>query len=201
MEDREVASLAKGYAFGGSAQIIAVAVALAEHGGNVNPNAVNRNNDGSTDTGVWQINSVHRRAHPTWTETWLKDPKNNASAMSVVSKLGADWSPWRTYETGAYKAYLQRATSAHFAVTDSIPDIPGVGSIPNPLEAAQDAATAIGNVGQTLAGFFEWITDPNTWRRIALVVLGGAVAVVGVGVLARGTEVGQAVEDAARKVA
>lgn len=196
MDDNEVAKYAGLYAM--ADPVTAVAVAIAEHGGGtVSETAVNRNTNGSTDTGLWQINSVHQRTHPTWSTAWLKDPKNNAEAMAVVSKGGADWTPWSTYKDGKYRAYLERAETARGNVSGS----GGLGSIPNPLEVVDDVAGAVGNLAQSLGSFFTFLTDPNTWRRVALVVLGGAVVVVGVGVLARGTEVGQTVEGIAKKVA
>jgi hypothetical protein len=49
-----------------------------------------------------------------------------------------------------------------------------------------------------VAGFVSWITDPVTWRRMALVVIGGGIAVVGVAAVARGTEAGRQVESAVK---
>src|SRR5262245_35746091 len=198
MDDEEVSKYAGIYAFGGD-PVTAVAVAIAEHGGGqVNPGAVNRNSDGSTDVGIWQINSVHKRSHPAWSESWLKDPKNNAEAMSIVSSGGTNWQPWTTYRNGAYKAYLDRAQKARDATSGS----GGLGSIPNPLDVVDDVAGAVTGLANSVGSFFTFLTDPNTWRRIALVVLGGAVAVVGVAVLAGSNEeVRETVTGVAKKVA
>lgn len=192
METTEVAKYAGLYAM--ADPTTAVAVALAEHHGKIVETAVNRNSNGTIDTGIWQINSVHERAHPTWTSEWLKDPKNNAEAMAVVSKGGADWSPWSTYKDGSYKQYMTEAAAAR----DDVSGTGGLGSIPNPLDVVDDVAGALTKIGSALGTFIGFLTDPNTWRRIALIGLGGAVVVVGLAVVAHGTEAGQTAEDVAK---
>jgi hypothetical protein len=67
---------------------MAAAIAMAESGGN--PNAVNgSNSNGSTDRGLWQINSIHG------SQSTL-DPLANARAAVGISKGGTDWRPWCT---------------------------------------------------------------------------------------------------------
>jgi Lysozyme like domain len=187
MDDEEVSKYAGLYAM--ADPTTAVAVAIAEHGGGtVNPSAVSA----TGDVGIWQIN---QRAHPKWSAEELKDPKTNAEAMSEVSSNGTNWQPWTTYRNGAYRAYLDRAKKARDATSGS----GGLGSIPNPLDAVDDVAGAVVNLGETIAGFFEFITDPNTWKRIALVIAGGGIVLVGVAIVARGTEVGETVEAVATR--
>lgn len=187
MDDEEVSKYAGLYAM--VDPTTAVAVAIAEHGGGtVNPSAISA----TGDVGIWQIN---QRAHPQWSVEQLKDPKTNAEAMSAVSSNGANWQPWTTYRNGAYKAYLERAKAAREATSGS----GGLDSIPNPLDAVDDVAGAVVNLAETIAGFFGWITDPNTWRRIALVIAGGGIVLVGVAIVARGTEVGETVEAVATR--
>ncbi len=77
---------------------MAAAIALAESGGKAN--ATNHNTNGSTDRGLWQINSVHG-AQSTY------NVKLNTRAAISISGNGKDWSPWTTFQTGAYKKYLQ----------------------------------------------------------------------------------------------
>lgn len=70
----------------------AVAVALAESGGN--PGAQNTNSNGTVDRGLWQINSSHG-ADSTF------DPQANARAAIRLSNNGKDWSAWCTsYDDG-----------------------------------------------------------------------------------------------------
>ena len=80
----EVASLADGAGFPGAELHTAVAVAYAESLGD--PKAVNKNRNGSKDSGLWQINSVHGYSD-------LKKPHVNAqAAFEVWSHSG--WTAW-----------------------------------------------------------------------------------------------------------
>lgn len=80
----EVAALAYSAGFSRSELHTAVAVAYAESGGD--PSAVNRNRNGSVDSGLWQINSVHGFSG-------LKDSRANAHAAFHVWELQG-WSAW-----------------------------------------------------------------------------------------------------------
>lgn len=180
--------------------VTATAVALAEHRGNVDTAAVSA----TGDVGIWQINV---RSHPQWTAAQLKDPQTNATAMREISNNGKSFAAWTgTYVRGLHLAYMSQARSAVDSVSGSVSDLPlseRLGDVAgaNPLEVAEDVAGSIGRLAETLGGFLEWVTDPDTWRRIALVVAGGGVVLVGVTVLARGTELGETVEDVATNVA
>jgi hypothetical protein len=77
---------------------IAAAIALAESGGVVK--ATNHNSNGSTDRGLWQINSIHG-SQSTF------DPMANARAAVAISSNGSNWNPWVTYKTGAYRKFLK----------------------------------------------------------------------------------------------
>lgn len=81
---------------------MAVAIAGAESG--YNPTATNHNTNGSTDYGLWQINSVH--ANLLGGHDW-RDPAQNAwMAYQVWQAAGGSWTPWSTYNSGAYKKWL-----------------------------------------------------------------------------------------------
>jgi Lysozyme like domain len=80
---------------------LAAAVAMAESGGN--PFAVG---DGATSFGLWQI---HAPAHPEFAASQLLTAAYNAHAALLISKSGTDWSPWTTFRTGAYKAFMRTA--------------------------------------------------------------------------------------------
>lgn len=71
----------------------AASIAMAESGGD--RNAVNHNTNGTVDRGYWQINSIHG-AQSTFS------PRANARAAIAISGDGSNWSPWVTYQTGAY---------------------------------------------------------------------------------------------------
>ena len=80
----EVAALADGASFPRDELHTAVAVAYAESDGD--PRAVNRNRNGSKDSGLWQINSVHGFSN-------LKDPEVNARAAYEVWRIQG-WTAW-----------------------------------------------------------------------------------------------------------
>lgn len=54
------------------------------------------NTNGTTDRGYWQINSVHGSLS-------TFDAYGNARSAVLISSDGTDWSPWVTYQTGAYR--------------------------------------------------------------------------------------------------
>ena len=95
----------QGYAaaagFSGAVLATAVAIALAESSGN--PAAVNPNDPGGS-YGLWQINMA---AHPEFAGLNLADPQTNANcAFQVYLEAGGSFTPWSTYSSGAYTAYL-----------------------------------------------------------------------------------------------
>lgn len=83
---------------------IAVAIAMAESSGN--PNAVDKDSNGTVDEGLWQINSSHGFTGNEF------NPTTNAQSMAIVSNGGTNWTPWVTYNTGAYQQYLPEAEQA-----------------------------------------------------------------------------------------
>jgi soluble lytic murein transglycosylase-like protein len=83
---------------------LATAVAVAESGGNAL--AVG---DFGRSFGLWQI---HTPAHPQFSAQSLFDPDYNARAALSISKNGADWKPWTTFRTGAYKQFLPKGRAA-----------------------------------------------------------------------------------------
>jgi hypothetical protein len=76
------------------AAFTAAEIAMAESGGQ--QYATNLNGGASIDRGYWQINSVHGSLS-------TYDPAGNARAAVQISSNGTDWSPWVTYQTGAYQ--------------------------------------------------------------------------------------------------
>ena len=71
----------------------AASIAMAESGGNAD--ATSANSNGTTDRGYWQINSTHG-ALSTY------DPQANAQAAVQISGNGQNFTPWTTYDSGAY---------------------------------------------------------------------------------------------------
>ena len=94
--------------FKGAALVTAVAVALAESGGNAG--AINRaNRNGSIDYGAWQINSVHI---PPYDAKLLLDLYYNAKAAWAISKQGTDWSPWTTFRARKHEPHIATARAS-----------------------------------------------------------------------------------------
>jgi hypothetical protein len=80
---------------GGSprAAFLAAEIAMAESSGRQYASLYNTN--GTTDRGYWQINSVHGSLS-------TFDAHANARSAVLISGNGTNWSPWTTYQTGAY---------------------------------------------------------------------------------------------------
>ncbi len=73
---------------------VAAEIARAESGGR--QYATDADGNGTVDRGYWQVNSIHG-ALSTY------DPAGNARAAVELSGDGTNWSPWVTYQTGAYQ--------------------------------------------------------------------------------------------------
>lgn len=97
----DISSYAQNAGFSGDDLNTAVAIALAESSGN--PQAVGDLTLG-VSVGLWQINL---KAHPEYTQDELYDPQKNANAaFAVYSAAKSQFTPWTTFKTGAYEAYL-----------------------------------------------------------------------------------------------
>lgn len=165
----------------GSAHL-AAAIALAESGGD--SNATNHNTDGSTDRGLWQINTVHG------SQSTYSIPGNVRAAISISSN-GHDWSPWTTYKTGAYQQFMSGATGATSLPagmhnTGILELVPGFGG-PSAKAFEKDLKSAIPGAGTLLEGanslnpfsslttFFgdlQKVFEPAFWIRVGKVLLG-----------------------------
>ncbi len=102
---RQVATVAFKAGFRGQALVTAVAVAHAESGWNAG--VTNLNSNGSTDYGLFEINSVHADllARGPWA-----DPQRNADdAFQIWSDAGQSFSPWVTFWDGSYQKFLSVA--------------------------------------------------------------------------------------------
>ncbi len=107
----QIAMVAQKAGFTGSNLVIAVAVALAESGGNANAQgdvAI------GGSFGLWQ---VYCRAHPDLipptdpgSVAWY-DPYQNARWAYEISG-GSNWHPWSTYIHGTYQAFMDKARAA-----------------------------------------------------------------------------------------
>jgi Lysozyme like domain len=108
--------LAIGAGFSPSEAITATAISIAEDGSGDPAILSGRNQNGTFDLGLWQINSSHWGDYGG--QAALTNPVTNAiAAHTIYSRAG--WCSWSTYErscgigyTGAYAAFLGRARAA-----------------------------------------------------------------------------------------
>jgi hypothetical protein len=128
--------------FSGQGLRLAVAVGLAESGGD--PTARNHNPPtpgcptGSTDQGAWQLNNCY---HPEVADGCADDLACAARATYRISAAGSDWGAWTTYTSGAYQAQFAAADQA-LAILAAPSGVPSGYGTPGPcgLSPATDYA-------------------------------------------------------------
>ena len=181
----QIAGYAEAAGFSGAQVPIAVAVALAESGGD--PTAENHDSNGTTDYGLWQINSVHG-----YDPNQLLDPAFNAKAAYEVSGGGTHWTPWVTYNSGAYKQYLGQATGATPVPTSGAQPVSVWGDL-NPKNwlgdlghVMKDAVpgsivTAFSDIGKLFAN----LISPHFWLRVGEMALGAFIVIIALSLIFR----------------
>lgn len=106
----EIAQLAFNAGFRGDSLAIAVAVSLAESGGN--PSAFGdvglQDSTWGPSVGLWQIRSINKQRGTGQgrDQNTNTDAQTNATNAFAISGAGANFGPWSTYKNGAYKKYL-----------------------------------------------------------------------------------------------
>lgn len=112
LDANAIAQYAAAAGFSGSDLVTAVAVALAESGGNTqayNPETAAGTPQGQGSFGLWQ---VYLKAHPEFQGWNLFDPTQNATAAFRVYSAGSSFRPWSTFKNGAYAKYVASAQGA-----------------------------------------------------------------------------------------
>jgi len=101
---QDIAGYAQNAGWSGTDLEAAVAIALAESGGN--PSAVGDQALAPTNgpsIGLWQINTAK---HKDFTADQLTDPQTNAQAAYLVwQRAGGSFQPWTTWTNGAWYAH------------------------------------------------------------------------------------------------
>jgi hypothetical protein len=182
LADSDIAGYVLQAGWSGGDASTAVAVALAESGGD----PARRGTVDPNDLGLFQVNSHY---HPEILRSNWQDPASNAIvAHAIWAKDG--WAPWTTYRTGAYLLFKARGDAAVKGATLPIgPELkrlhtgepslaapPGVlPKLSNPLESIGDALNRTGR----------FLTNPDSYVRIIQVVLGGVLLVAAVSIVAR----------------
>jgi Lysozyme like domain len=112
----QIAEYASAAGFSGDDLVTAVAVALAESGGDPNAHGDTDLGSGTGSFGLWQIYSD---AHPEYKPfTQLYDPRRNANAAYAIYKeAGSSFTPWSTYNGGEYEEYLDNAQQGVNAIS------------------------------------------------------------------------------------
>lgn len=184
-----LASYAYAAGFRGSALTTAVAVAMAESGGD--PAALNTSDPG-TSRGLMQINLG---AHPNYAGSNLFDPQTNFNAAyAVYHAAGNSFRPWSTFTNGTYAANLNIAQNAVSGLntTDlvnsgqsSICDAPVVIPIPFcPPNSPGGTANSQGGPGNAISSAQDFFTNFGDWLNpLRLVELIGGMALIGIGLL------------------
>lgn len=162
LTDAQLWSVVSGAGWTGEDALKAFAIALAESGGR--PDAKNTGNrNGSTDYGLFQINSVH--ADLLKSGNWQDPTANARMAKKVFDDAHGKFTPWATYNSQSYVRFLSRAQAASSGKSKSKS---GTLSIADEGEAAPDsAATKIAAV-----------TAGNTWIRVSYFLVGAILLLI-----------------------
>jgi Lysozyme like domain len=102
----DIAVYAANAGFMGDDLVTAIAIALAESGGDPQVEG-----DSGTSYGLWQI---HWTVHPEFDKASLKDPQYNANAaFSLYQKRGGLFGDWSTYTGWTPNGYVTPPYLAH----------------------------------------------------------------------------------------
>lgn len=147
-----------------SAAPIAAAVALAESGGN--PSSYN-GTGADNSYGLWQINMIgslgpaRRQQFGLQNSSQLFDPLTNAKAAVAISNNGANWGPWTTFTSGAYKKYLQGGVPPNLNAAGA-GSAQNAGLLSNPLDS----------LNKTITGLF---ANAGNYIFFSACILGGGI--------------------------
>ena len=218
LSDAQIAATARLAGFSGQDIVTAVAVALAESSGRTD--ATNHNSDGSTDYGLWQINSVH--ADLLNSGNW-QTPLDNAKMAKSVHDAAGSWRPWSTFNSGAWLVYYNRGVAASTASTDTVTST-GQANVTltgfdwktileGPAGIIGGGASAIGGAigGGGISGlsdaisnlgkFLSFIANPSNWLRVAEFIAGLAFVGWALWQFVSDTSIGGAIKSTAKSAA
>lgn len=155
----------------------ALKVATAESG--LDPKAVNNaNKNGTSDYGLFQINSIHK---PTAQEK--TDPYANAKrAYKIFQEAGNKWTPWSAFNNGSYKSKG------------------GTGGIPSPGEALGSAvASGFDPLATTKAAIQSFLDKVEEFLNLWYMILIGLILIIiGLVILSRNKVAGVAMNAATK---
>jgi Lysozyme like domain len=155
---------------------IAAAIALAESGGCTA--ALNLTDNGGTQTsvGLWQTsNGTH-----SYPASWTTAAGNAAEAVAKYTGAGDKFTPWGTYDSGAYTAYLNNGTTPDLSV-------PSSGSAATAAAAAGAASSDCLLTFPGVLGVGSFCLFKTSWARAIIgglmVGAAGTMGLIGLGVL------------------
>lgn len=109
----QIATYAQNAGFSGVDLVTAVAIALAESGGNpqaYNPETKAGAAPGQGSYGLWQI---YLTAHPEDAGSNLYDPQTNANeAYAIYAAAGGSFRAWSTFLSNAYQSFVSTVQGA-----------------------------------------------------------------------------------------
>lgn len=164
----QIASAAKAGGFPDNEIALAVAIALAESGGNARAHNANPPDD---SYGLWQINMLGALGPARRVQFGIKsndelyDPVTNARAAFMVRR-GQGWNAWSVYANGRYKRYL---ADANQAVKDGFLPLPPFPFPGDPVGAGME------ELAKLLAAPLKWLNE-GIFR--AAMFIGGGVLIV-----------------------
>jgi hypothetical protein len=161
-----IADAARNAGWSGADVTTATAIALAESGGA--PGATHHNTNGTTDYGLWQINSVHASALAQG--DWRVPADNARMAHKVWADAGNSFTPWVTFTNGAYKGKVAQASDQSGlgsvgGLVGNVVDGSLLGPLSGPLDLLGKALTTL--------------TSVEFWRRAGMLILGGMLIMWG----------------------
>lgn len=168
----QIAGVAQAAGFVGNDLVTAVAIVFPESGGDANQQS--HNNNGSTDYGLWQINSVH--ADLLKSGSWSVPLDNAKMAFSVYQSAGHRFTPWVTYNRKLHLPYMAKALAGVASVDPAYAG--GAGTVTAILTSSVTPAPS--NATSGILGSFKTLTAPNNWWRIGMFVAGVSLLHLGV---------------------
>lgn len=178
----QIATYASGAGWSGQDLITAIAVCMAESGGNENlvDDVSIETAEWGPSIGLWQIRSrnAEKGKGTERDEIANKDPATNAvHAHAIQVKDG--WKAWSAYNNKKYLLYVPIATTAAANVVPVL----------DAGHAAESAANAVVNPILTIAEepikVLKWLQQPGTQTRIAKLVVGAALVMIGLSIFAK----------------
>jgi hypothetical protein len=188
--DVEIAQAARAGGFPDEHLVTAVAVALAESGGN--EGATNKNTNGTVDYGLWQINSIHRA--DLVSGSWNVPADNARMAYNVFKRAGNSWWPWYAFRGAKHIKFLDRATTAVKTVGSSNAPSTTASTVP----AVSTQPVGISEVAGELKQALNVLTQKNFWIRTGISFAGAVALILGLIWLAKSTVLSAAIPQAGK---